>query len=137
MKEVVRVKLENEMDLILAHKRAMKLCELNGFSLIVQTSIATAVSEIARCAIEFGKNAEMILGIEFTPTKQFLKAIIRDNKDFSPRCIEATHYAKRLVDEIEILKSPRQTDIILKQALSPSRAITDLKLNSFVDYFKR
>src|ERR1044071_8879386 len=56
MKEIVLVRLENEMDLILAHKRAMKLCELTGFSLITQTSIATAVSEIARCAIDYGKN---------------------------------------------------------------------------------
>ena len=63
MKEIVRVKLENEMDLILAHKRTMKLCELTGFSLMIQTSIATAVSEIARCAIEFGNNAVLILGI--------------------------------------------------------------------------
>lgn len=137
MKEVVRVKLENEMDLILAHKRAMKLCELSGFSLIVQTSIATAVSEIARCAIEFGKNAELILGIEIAPTKQFLKAVIRDSKDFSPRCAEATHYAKRLVDEIEIIRSVKQTEIILKQMLRFPRGITDLKMNSFVDYFKR
>ena len=51
MREIVCVKLENDMDLILAHKRAMKLCELSGFSLITQTTVATAISEIARCAI--------------------------------------------------------------------------------------
>ena len=75
MKEIVRVKLENDMDLILAHKRTMKLCELTGFSLIVQTSTATAVSEIARCAIEFGREAQMTLGIEVIciPAKVLIK----------------------------------------------------------------
>src|ERR1041384_1977573 len=101
MKEIVQVKLENEMDLILAHKRAMRLCELTGFSLIVQTSIATAVSEIARCAIEFGKNAMLILGIELIGGKKVLKAVIRDNTDFSLRCSDACLYAKRLVDDLE------------------------------------
>src|SRR5689334_12032264 len=101
MRDIVSVKLENEMDLILAHKRAMKLCELTGFSLISQTSIATAVSEIARCAIEHGKNAILALGIEITGPKKNLKAIIRDSSDFSQRCTEACSYARRLVDDIE------------------------------------
>ena len=44
MHELVRVRLENEMDLILAHKRSMKLAELAGLSLSAQTTFATAVS---------------------------------------------------------------------------------------------
>src|SRR5688500_10527815 len=105
MKDIVDVKLENEMDLILAHKRTMKLCELTGFSLIIQTSIATAVSEIARCSIEHGKNAVLVLGIESTASKKYLKALIRDTKDFSAHCIEACSYARRLVDDIEVVRS--------------------------------
>lgn len=137
MKEIVRVKLENDMDLILAHKRAMKLCELTGFSLIVQTSIATAVSEIARCAIEFGKNAELKLGIDLLNGKKVLKAVIQDNKDFTAKCTEATHYAKRLVDDIEVINSSKQFQIILKHQLPLSNVLTDQKVESFVDYFKR
>src|SRR5688572_17432798 len=125
MKEIVRVKLENEMDLILAHKRTMKLCELTGFSLIVQTSTATAVSEIARCAIEFGREAYMILGIELIQGKKYLKIIIRDVVDFTPRCSEASSYAKRLVSDIEIIKSAKEIQIILKQQLSFSGTLTD------------
>jgi PAS domain S-box-containing protein len=135
MKEIVCVKLENEMDLILAHKRAMKLCELTGFSLISQTSIATAVSEIARCAIEFGKNSVMILGIEAIAGKKVLKAVIRDNTDFTPRCSEACRYAKRLVDDIEIIKTPKAIEITLKQQLSFAGTLSDAKLDSFAEYF--
>ena len=59
MKEIVCVNLENDMDLVLAHKRAMKLCELTGFSVIAQNSNSTAITENARCYIEFGKKAEL------------------------------------------------------------------------------
>src|SRR4051812_16863473 len=105
MKEIVHVKLENEMDLILAHKRAMKLCEMTGFSLITQTSIATAISEIARCAIEYGSSAVLVLGIASLGQKKVFRAIIRDRSDFTLRCTEACSFAKRLVDDIDITRS--------------------------------
>src|SRR6187397_3216648 len=101
MGAIVTVRLENEMDLILAHKRAMRLSELSGLSLITQTSIATAISEIARCAIEHGKNAELRLYIDLTPQKRFLKAVILDSTDFTQRCKDAIKYAERLVTDID------------------------------------
>jgi PAS domain S-box-containing protein len=137
MKEIVRVKLENEMDLILAHKRAMKLCELTGFSLIAQTSIATAVSEISRCAIEFGKNAELILGIDTSMGKKQLKAIIRDSVDFSPKCADALSYAKRLIDDVETVKALKEVQIILKMQLAFSGTLTENKIDSYITYFKQ
>lgn len=136
MKEIVLVKLENDMDLILAHKRAMKLCELTGFSLIHQTSIATAVSEIARCAIEHGRDAIMILGIESTSGRKYLKAIIRDTTDFTMRCTEACQYARRLVEDIEIVRVAKEIQIILKQQVSFSGTLTDAKIESFAAYFR-
>ena len=136
MKDIVSVKLENEMDLILAHKRAMKICELTGFSIIAQTSIATAVSEVARCAIDFGREAVLYLGIDTLAGKKFLKAVIRDNTDFTPRCAEACSYAKRLVDDIEIIRSSKEIQITLKQQLSFSGTLTDAKLEAFAEYFR-
>lgn len=135
MKEIVSVKLENEMDLILAHKRAMKLCELTGFSLIIQTSIATAVSEIARCAIDFGKNARMVLGIDQEKGKKYLKAVITDTADFHSRCLEAANYARRLVSELNITRGKEFT-ITLKHYLNFAGTLTDAKIESFIQYFK-
>ena len=137
MKDIVQVKLDNEMDLILAHKRTMKLCELTGFSLIIQTSIATAVSEISRCAIDHGNNAVLFLGIETVSGKKFLKALIRDNSDFTIKCTEACSYAKRLVDEIEITRSSKEIQIILKQQISFAGTLSDAKIESFIDYFRK
>ena len=137
MKEIVQVNLENEMDLILAHKRVMKLCELTGFSLIVQTSVATAISEVARCAIEYGKSAVMILGIDTFSGKKYLNAAICDAIDFTPRCTDAYTYAKRLVDDVEMTRSPKETRIVLKQLLNFPGTLTDSKIESFVDYFRK
>jgi PAS domain S-box-containing protein len=136
MKEIVRVKLENEMDLILAHKRAMKLCELTGFSLLNQTSIATAVSEIARCAIEYGKAAEMVLGIESLAGKKYLKTVIRDSFDFTPRSADACTYARRLVDDVEIAKGGKETQVILRQQVGFSGTLTEARIESFASYFR-
>lgn len=136
MKEIVQVKLENEMDLILAHKRAMKLCEMTGYSLIAQTSIATAISEIARCAIEYGKEAVLALGIEAIGARKFFKAVIRDKTDFSLRCTEACSFAKRLVDDIEIIRNSKEISVTLQQQLNFSGTLTEAKIESFVNYFK-
>ena len=136
MKEIVLVNLENEMDLILAHKRAMKLCELTGFSMITQTSMATAVSEIARCAIEFGQNATLTLGIESSLNKKYLAAVIGDKTDFTSRCIEACSYAKRLVDDVDIKRSAKEIQITLKQQLNFVGTLTEARVDSFVNYFK-
>jgi PAS domain S-box-containing protein len=136
MKEIVQVKLENEMDLILAHKRAMKLCEMTGFSLITQTSIATAISEIARCAIEYGKSAILTLGIEAQGTKKLFKAVISDKSDFSLRCNEACSFAKRLMDDLQITRNSKEISITLQQQLNFAGTLSDAKIESFVNYFK-
>jgi len=138
VKEIVRVNLENDMDLILAHKRAMKICELSGLSLVVQTSLATAVSEIARCAIEFGREATLVLGIDSEKGKKSLKAIISDREDFSPQCTEAATYAKKLVDEVSITKNGRDgIQVVLKQNVAFQGLLTENKIQSFLEYFEK
>ena len=64
MHEIARVTLENEMDLILAHKRSMKLAEVAGLSLSAQTTFATAVSEVSRTTIETGKKGCLVLSVD-------------------------------------------------------------------------
>jgi len=123
------------MDLILAHKRAMKLGELSGLTLLVQTSLATAVSEIARCAIEHGKNASLILAVDNEKGKKILKAIVRDPTDFSAECLEAAMYAKRLVNDVVVTRSPKEFQVVLKQEVVFQGLLSDNKIQSFVDYF--
>ncbi len=124
------------MDLILAHKRAMKLGELSGLSLLIQTSLATAVSEIARCAIEHGKNSSLLLAVDAEKGRKVLKAVIRDTSDFSAECIEAAMYAKRLVNDVVVTKSPRDFQVVLKQEVNFQGLLSDNKIQSFIDYFE-
>jgi PAS domain S-box-containing protein len=124
------------MDLILAHKRAMKLCELSGLSLLIQTSLATAVSEIARCAIEHGSNATLVLAVDAEKGKKMLKAIIRDNTDFSAECMDAAMYAKRLVNDVTVARSPKEFQVVLKQEVNFQGLLSDNKIQSFIEYFE-
>jgi len=124
------------MDLILAHKRAMKLCELFGLSLLIQTSLATAVSEIARCAIEHGKNSSLLLAVDSDKGRKVLKAVIQDSHDFSSKCIEAIAYAKRLVDDIIVSRTGKQFQVTLLQNLNFQGLLSDNKIQSIVAYFE-
>lgn len=104
MNEITRVALDNEMDLILAHRQSMKMLELAGMSVSLQTTFATAVSEIARVAIEKGKEASLILSVSDKKDRdKKIRAVIKDgNLPLLNDRSEGYRNAKRLVDNIEI-----------------------------------
>ncbi|MBT1711703.1 PAS domain S-box protein [Fulvivirgaceae bacterium PWU5] len=136
MKEIVRVSLENEMDLILAHKRSMKLAELCGLSLSVQTTFATAVSEIARCAIESGAEAFMMLGIDFLKAnRKQVTAIIYDTAPYTDRWQEAVSYAKRLADNVKVVRNGPRIEVSIHLEINFAGIISASKLESFTQYF--
>ncbi|MFB9862910.1 sensor histidine kinase [Rufibacter immobilis] len=49
---ITTIKLQNELDVVLAYKRAMQLSEFSGLPIASQTKFATAVSEICRNVLE-------------------------------------------------------------------------------------
>ncbi|WP_210462746.1 MULTISPECIES: sensor histidine kinase [Rufibacter] len=49
---ITTIKLQNELDVVLAYKRAMQLSEFSGLPVASQTKFATAVSEICRNVLE-------------------------------------------------------------------------------------
>jgi PAS domain S-box-containing protein len=137
MKEIVSVKLDNEMDIILAHKRAMKLAELSGCSMVVQTSIATAVSEISRCGVEHGHSASLALYIEPVHGKKFLRAEVNDFNDICTNSTEALSYAKRLADDLQVVVKPKGSQIIIKFQLTFGGTLTEQKINNIREYFEK
>ena len=52
---LLRIALERDTDIVLARRRTRRIVELLGYDLHAQTRITTAVSEIARNAIEHGR----------------------------------------------------------------------------------
>jgi len=101
MQEIARVILENEMDLILAHRRAMKLAELAGLSLSQQTTFATAVSEVSRNAIDPGKKSSLSLAVE-TDGRQEKFIVARLHNDQGVPESDGLIYAKRLVNKYNV-----------------------------------
>jgi PAS domain S-box-containing protein len=138
-KEIAIIKLENEMDLILAHKRSMKLAEMCGFSLAIQTSFATAVSEIARISIgkKKSRTASLSLNIDIlNPTKKNMVAIVMLAKEELDLGSEALIYAQRLTDELTTINVKGKVAVQLHQKLMMSGLITEEKIKSFIDFFK-
>lgn len=139
MKEIVKINLENEMDLILAHKRSMKLAELCGHSNLTQTSFATAISEIGRCVI--GNNTyHPSLVLSINPLKNNRKELIASIKvesDFEIKFADAIKYAKRLFSNLRIVTENNISTVKFIQDISYSGLINDLRIEAFINYFKK
>ncbi|KIC93683.1 PAS domain-containing sensor histidine kinase [Flavihumibacter solisilvae] len=116
MDEIAKIALDNEMDLILAHKRSMKLAELSGLSLSAQTSFATAVSEVARTSIESGKRSYLVLGVKSDLKDDFIVASLT-NQQTGENAKRGLEYAKRLVNKYQVLNNGGSTSIELYYAV--------------------
>lgn len=137
MEEIVNIGLDNDMDLILAHKRTMKLAELCGLSLSAQTTFATAVSEIARSSISRGSRSFLSLGIDLNRSGKQIIATVFDNVDLRVTNPEAIAYAGKLSGNIEFDRDSSQNYTIrLKQRIPFPGTITTNKLEQFKAYFK-
>lgn len=135
MHELARVTLDNEMDLILAHKRSMKLAEVAGLSLSAQTTFATAVSEVARNTIETGKSGCLVLGVESDQRDKYIVASVRDEQPM-PRHREGLDFAKRLVNKYQVTSQGAETDIELFYSITPPFRIDIHKLDEWRSLFR-
>ena len=136
MHEIARVTLENEMDLILAHKRSMKLAEIAGLSLSAQTTFATAVSEVARNTIESGKSGCLILQVAIDQRDKYIVACVQDEQEPNERSNEGLEYAKRLVNKYNVSTKGEQTTIELFYYIHPSFKIDIHKLDEWRNFFR-
>lgn len=136
MNELIKISLENEMDLILAHKRSMKLAEFTGLSLSAQTTFATAVSEVSRNTIENKRNGSLVLGIEINKREKYIVARIKDNQPENEKYKEGLAYAKRLINKYNISTKDDETSIELFYYISPPFKIDIKKLDEWRILFR-
>ena len=136
MHEVARVTLENEMDLILAHRRSMKLAELAGLSLAAQTTFATAVSEVSRNTIDSGKSGCLILNIHLEPLKKYIVACLKDEDSTDATRRHGLEYAKRLVDKYNVSTQGSETCIELYYNIPPASKINHDILDEWKGIFR-
>ena len=137
MHELTKLNLDNEMDLILVHKRSMKLAELTGLSLAAQTTFATAVSEVARLAITGGGYGSLALGINTDDERGWqLMAYLKDHRRYrSGVSDDALSYARRLVDNLTVSVTDRGTDICLFCTLSDFKSVSTARIDGWKRQF--
>ncbi len=136
MHELARVTLQNEMDLILAHKRSMRLAEMAGLSLSSQTIFATAVSEVARHTIESEKGGCLILCVDTNGRNKYIVACLQDEQLSYDKENDGLQYAKRLVSRYKVSANGKETSIELFYFISPSFRIDIQKLDEWRSTFR-
>lgn len=135
MLDLVKVTLSNEMDLILAHKRSMKLAELAGLSLSAQTTFATAVSEVSRNAIEHGQNGYLVLSVSGQKRERYIVARVTDEAH-NVQTNQGLEYAKRLVNKYSITTTGDETSVELYYALPAAEKIDHQKIDDWRNMFR-
>jgi hypothetical protein len=113
MHELARVSLQNEMDLVLAHRRSMKLGELAELSLSAQTTFATAVSEVARTSIGAGNDGCLVLCVMNDGKENYIIASVKDSGLKKEKVDAGLEYAKRLVHKYSVSSSDSETKVDL------------------------
>lgn len=136
MHEIAKVILENEMDLILVHRRSMKLAELAGLSLSAQTTFATAVSEICRNPIESGKTANLLLSVENGNRNKYIVACLKEEQRNSAKSMEGLEYAKRLVNKYNVTTKGTESCIELFYYFLPAFKVDANKLDEWKSIFR-
>src|ERR1700749_75842 len=118
MINVVTISLENDMDLVLAHKRSMRVAELLGLTVATQTTFATAVSEIARVVIEQTDHGQLDIGLEQNKTRYSLAASVAYDKDIHFNNGDAGfYYAQKLAPEFNLSENADANIIDMKIGL--------------------
>lgn len=77
-KDIIDFKIDNELDIVLAYKRAMQLSEWCGLALSHRTKFATAVSEICRNVLEHVGHGHIKYSIVEIKGKLFLDSLVWD-----------------------------------------------------------
>ena len=60
---IVKIDIVNELDIVLAHKRASQICDLTGIGISGRTSFVTAISEICRNCLEHAGRGHITMSI--------------------------------------------------------------------------
>ncbi len=78
MNEIVKIRIQNELDVVLAYKRAKQLSEYTGMNISSQTKFGTAVSEICRNVLEHVGEGTIKFNL-VDEGQLFLEAVVSDH----------------------------------------------------------
>ena len=122
------VTLENEMDLILAYKKAIRIGDLLGLSVSTQTAFATAVSEVCREVIDKSTDGVASLGTEMEDSRFFLNAKIKFTADGFNAGNDGYEYARKLIPNLETSSNEQNIETVLKLGIPRSIRVDKRKV---------
>ena len=126
--EIAKLQIENEMDIVLAHRRAMQIAKFAGINIAEQTRFATAVSEICRNALEFCMEGNIVYDITTVSKGCYMIVAnvsdrgqgIKGLKSILSRDLQKHHgkgrgivFSKKLVDTFKITSGPNGTTVLM------------------------
>ncbi|WP_162425781.1 sensor histidine kinase [Pontibacter pudoricolor] len=77
-RSILKINISNELDVVLAYKRAKQLSERLGITIANQTKFATAVSEICRNVVEHVGNGTIQFALIELQSINYIEAIVSD-----------------------------------------------------------
>jgi len=137
MTEITQVSLENEMDIVVAHKRMISVAQFFFLTLSTQATIATAIAEISRVVIDKTDSGWLSIGIEKANDKFSLIGRINFPPDIDIRPSEdGLKYAQLLVPEYSFDKSSEAATICVSIGIPRSLKITPAKVAEAAEFFR-
>jgi signal transduction histidine kinase len=136
--EITRLNLENEMDLVLAHKRSIRLGERLNLSISNQTTFTTAISECCREVIERAGVGLLIVQVVQEEERHSLQAIVRYKDPGNQTSGRSTlDYAKKLVSQLRIYSDASLTNVELKINIPRSARLNETRIAEIIEYFRK
>lgn len=150
--EITKLNIENELDIVLAYRRAMQVSKYSGINISEQTRFATAVSEICRNALEFCKGGLITYNVILVRDGVYdLEALIadcgpgiknldivlsRDPQKFTGKG-RGIVFSKKLVDNFKIQSSAKGTTVTLLMHIPQNGVpINNLVIKGWANHIK-
>jgi signal transduction histidine kinase len=150
--QIIKFSINNELDIVLAHRRAIQLCELTGISLSDKTRFTTAISEICRNCLEFAKEGDIAFSIEEANNNYSIEGVIEDrgpgikkleeilkrqSTNSNIRGVGIIH-ARKLADYFNIDSSPAGTRVLLAMKVPPKHPpINNIIIKGWSQHFEK
>lgn len=135
-KEISRISLENEMDIVVAHKRMLGVAQYFSLLLSTQTTIATAVAEVSRVVIERTDEAWLSICIDDAGGKYTLSGTVSFPPDTEIKSSdEGLKYAQMLVPDFRLDREREISSIYLGIGIPRSLKVTRSRIEEAAEYF--
>ncbi|GAA4308389.1 sensor histidine kinase [Nibribacter koreensis] len=148
---IITIKLQNELDVVLAYNRAMQLSQFTGLPVAGQTKFATAVSEICRNVLEHVGEGNIRFSVLESRGILYLEAYVTDRGRGIPNLSEildrrfmptgskghGIHSSRKLVDVFQIESDFEKGTRVRLQKQIPANhpPINPAILKGWSDYF--